>query len=118
MYAPIGALPAELAALARTPAGKIALSEAQLALRAGEGVRTISIVEAGYSGAFTLANSRPAVARATLTGAGPGLAQLILAPQTQGTTLVTVADANGNSATVQLTVSWRSFGTLRRRGTL
>jgi hypothetical protein len=72
---------------------------------------TISIVEAGYAGAFTLANSRPDVATATLASSGAGSATVTIAAQTGGTTLLTVSDANGNHVTIPVTVSTGGRGT-------
>jgi hypothetical protein len=73
-------------------------------------VRTVAIAEAGYSGRFTVTNSRPDVASVSLTSEGPGSAQLTLAAQAPGTAFVTIADASGSRLTIPVTVGWGRRG--------
>jgi hypothetical protein len=112
-YSPIG-LRAGTPSPASTQSGRLAASEANLAMRIGASVNrshTISIVEAGYTGAFTLANSRPDVATATLASSGPGSALVTIAAQMGGTAVLTISDANGNHVTIPITVSTAGRGT-------
>jgi hypothetical protein len=112
-YSPIG-VRAGAPSAASTQPGRLAASEANLAMRIGASVNrshAISIVEAGYTGAFTLANSRPDVATATLASSGAGSAVVSVTAQTGGTTVLTVSDANGNRVTIPITVSAGARGT-------
>ena len=112
-YSPIG-LRGGATAPGSAQQGRLAASETNLAMRIGASVNrshTISIVEAGYTGAFTLANSRPDVATATLASSGAGSAIVTVTAQTGGTTILTVSDANGNRATIPITVSTGGRGT-------
>jgi hypothetical protein len=113
-YSPIGSRAGAPAPGSTTQPGRLVASEANLAMRIGASVNrshTISIVEAGYTGAFTLANSRPDVATATLASSGAGSAVVTIAAQAGGTAVLTVSDANGNHATIPITVSTSARGT-------
>lgn len=94
-------------------AGQLTASETNVTMRiAGNGnrTRTISIVDAGYTGAFTVTSSLQSVATASIASSGPGSAQLTLQALTSGTTLVTVADSNGNRLTIPVTVQTGARG--------
>ncbi len=104
-YAPIGSLAGVVQPVS---AGALAASDTSVLLRiapGANGLHTVSIVEAGYAGAFTLVNSHPDVAAATLAAEGAGRARLTLAAVSAGMALVTVADANGNHLTIPVTVT-------------
>jgi hypothetical protein len=95
-------------------AGQLTASETNVTMRiAGNGnrTRTISIADAGYTGAFTVTSSLPSVATASIASSGPGSAQLTFQALTSGTTLVTVADSNGHRLTIPVTVQTGARGT-------
>ncbi len=105
-FSPIGLRAGETLG-APTQSSKIAASAARLALSLGaaNGARTISLVEAGYTGTFTLANSNPNVATATLASSGPGSAQLTVTALKNGSTILTISDTLGNHLTIPVTIS-------------
>jgi hypothetical protein len=102
------------AATAAGQAGQLTASETNVTMRiAGNGnrTRTISIADAGYTGAFIVTSSLPSVATASIASSGPGSAQLTLQALTSGTTLVAVADSNGHRLTIPVTVQTGARGT-------
>ena len=118
-YAPIGS---RAGAPQPVSAGGLTASDSSVVLRIGQGanaVHTVSFAEAGYAGAFSVVNSQPDIATATLAPAGAGRAQLTLTALTSGTTLVTVADTNNNRLTIPVTVTSSRITnpSVRRSGT-
>jgi hypothetical protein len=92
---------------------KLVPSETNLVMRRGDAsaTKTISVVEPGYTGAFTISNSRPDIATASLVNSGPGSAQITVTARAGGTALLTVTDANGNVLTIPVAVSTGIRGT-------
>jgi hypothetical protein len=114
-FSPIGLRRNEAPPASAQP-GQLTADATNLTLRRGA-VRTISLVETGYAGAFAVANSQPDVVTALLASTGAGSAHLTLTAQANGSTLLTVSDANGNRLTIPVTVSAasRSLGPVLRR---
>lgn len=100
-----GAPSTGMAPAARAGASTLSVSPAKLNFTVTPKL-VLTISEKGYTGKFTLTLAQAGLVKLSATSAkGPGPAKVSVTAKNAGTTTLVVADANGNSKKVAVTVT-------------